>query len=52
MAGLWGYPDGKESLLRKLESTSRVMVATTLAKGLELTIGVKVAPEEPVEVGV
>lgn len=52
MAGIWGYPDGKESLLRKLESTSRVMVATTLAKGLELTIGVKVAPEEPVEVGV
>jgi hypothetical protein len=43
LAGIWGFPEGREPMLRKLETSSRVTVATTLAQGLEQAAGVPVA---------
>jgi predicted PurR-regulated permease PerM len=37
IAGIWGFPEGRESMLGKLEKSNRMNVATTLAQGLEQT---------------
>jgi len=37
MAGIWGFPEGREQLLAKLEKSTRMTVATTLAQALEQT---------------
>jgi hypothetical protein len=37
MAGIWGFPVGRESMLRKLEKSKRMSVATSFAQGLEQT---------------
>jgi predicted PurR-regulated permease PerM len=44
MAGIWGLPAGRESILRKLEKSSRATVATNFSQALEQTVA------EPVEV--
>jgi len=35
MAGIWGFPAGRESMLSRLEKTSRMIVATGFAQALE-----------------
>jgi len=42
MAGVWGFPVGRESMLRKLEKSGGVLVATTFAQALEQTAPVPV----------
>jgi predicted PurR-regulated permease PerM len=37
MAGIWGFPPGRESMLSKLEKSSRMMVATSFTQALEQT---------------
>jgi hypothetical protein len=37
MAGIWGFPAGREQLLAKLEKSTRMTVATTLTQALEQT---------------
>jgi predicted PurR-regulated permease PerM len=41
VAGIWGFPEGKESLLDRLEQSNSTTVATTLAQGLE-----QIAPKD------
>lgn len=43
MAGIWGFPPGRESMLRKLEKSSRMIVATSFAQALEQTANEPVA---------
>jgi len=43
MAGIWGFPAGRESMLRKLEKTSRLSVATSFTQALEQAAGEPVA---------
>jgi hypothetical protein len=40
MVGIWGFPAGRESMLRKLEASPRMLVATSFAQALEQTSGV------------
>ncbi len=35
MAGIWGFPEGREQLLAKVEKSTRMTVATSLAQALE-----------------
>ena len=35
VAGIWGFPEGKDSLLARMERLHSTTVATTLAKGLQ-----------------
>jgi len=35
MAGIWGFPEGREKMLARLEKSTRLTVATNLAQGLE-----------------
>jgi predicted PurR-regulated permease PerM len=35
MVGIWGFPEGREQLLSKLEKSSSLTVATTLSQALE-----------------
>jgi predicted PurR-regulated permease PerM len=37
MAGIWGFPEGREQLLGKLEKSTSMTVATTLTQALEQT---------------
>ncbi len=37
MAGIWGFPAGRESMLQKLEKSSRMIVATSFSQALEQT---------------
>jgi predicted PurR-regulated permease PerM len=37
MAGIWGFPAGRESMLQRLEKSSRTIVATSFAQALEQT---------------
>jgi predicted PurR-regulated permease PerM len=37
MAGIWGFPAGRESMLRRLEKSSRMIVATSFTQALEQT---------------
>jgi predicted PurR-regulated permease PerM len=37
MAGIWGFPEGREQLLGKLEKSIRMTVATSLTQALEQT---------------
>jgi predicted PurR-regulated permease PerM len=43
MAGIWGFPAGRESMLQRLEKSSRMIVATTFAQALEQTTAEPVA---------
>lgn len=45
VAGIWGFPEDRESLLRRLEKSKLTAVATTLTQGLE-----KMAPEAAPEI--
>jgi hypothetical protein len=45
LAGIWGFPAGRESMLQKLEKTSRTMVATSFTQALEQTTADQPAPE-------
>jgi predicted PurR-regulated permease PerM len=38
MAGIWGFPAGRESMLQRLEKSSHTIVATSFAQALEQTI--------------
>jgi len=38
MAGIWGFPAGRESMLQRLEKSSRTIVATSYAQALEQTV--------------
>jgi predicted PurR-regulated permease PerM len=40
MAGIWGFPTGRESMLERLEKSSRAIIATSFAQALE-----QIAPE-------
>ncbi|MGA3190078.1 MAG: AI-2E family transporter [Bryobacteraceae bacterium] len=42
MAGIWGFPEGREQMLARLEKSSNMTVAITLAQGLEQTANVPV----------
>jgi predicted PurR-regulated permease PerM len=42
IAGIWGFPEGREPLLRRLEKSSNVTVATGLAQGLEQAASIPV----------
>lgn len=35
MAGIWGFPEGREKMLGRLEQSSRLTVATNFAQGME-----------------
>ncbi len=35
MAGIWGFPEGREPMLARLEKSTNMTVATSLAQGLE-----------------
>jgi predicted PurR-regulated permease PerM len=35
MAGIWGFPAGRESMLQRLEKSSRMIVATSYSQALE-----------------
>ncbi len=35
MAGIWGFPEGREKLLGRLEKSTRLTVATTFTQGME-----------------
>jgi predicted PurR-regulated permease PerM len=37
VAGIWGFPEGREQVLRRLEKSTNMTVATTLAQALEQT---------------
>jgi predicted PurR-regulated permease PerM len=37
MAGIWGFPAGRESMLARLESSTRMTVATSFTQALEQT---------------
>jgi hypothetical protein len=37
MAGIWGFPEGRESMLQRLEKSSRMIVATSFTQALEQT---------------
>jgi predicted PurR-regulated permease PerM len=37
MAGIWGFPAGRESMLRRVEKSSRIIVATSFSQALEQT---------------
>ncbi len=37
MAGIWGFPAGRESMLRRLEQSSRMIVATSFTQAMEQT---------------
>jgi predicted PurR-regulated permease PerM len=37
MAGIWGFPAGRESMLERLEKSSRMIVATSFTQALEQT---------------
>jgi predicted PurR-regulated permease PerM len=37
MAGIWGFPAGRESMLERLEKSSRTIVATSFTQALEQT---------------
>ena len=39
LAGIWGFPTGREAMLQRLEKSSRTMVATTFTQALEQTSG-------------
>ncbi len=43
VAGIWGFPEGREQVLRRLEKSTDMTVATTLAQALEQTSTVPVA---------
>jgi predicted PurR-regulated permease PerM len=43
MAGIWGFPEGREQVLRRLEKSTNMTVATTLAQALEQTAKIPVA---------
>jgi predicted PurR-regulated permease PerM len=43
LAGIWGFPEGREQMLSKLEKSSRLTVATSLTQGLEQTANQPVA---------
>ena len=43
MAGIWGFPEGREKVLRRLEKSTNMTVATSLAQALEQTANVPVA---------
>ncbi|HTB11316.1 MAG TPA: AI-2E family transporter [Bryobacteraceae bacterium] len=45
MAGIWGFPAGRESMLQKLEQSTRMIVATSFTQALEQTAA------EPMTVG-
>ena len=45
LAGIWGFPEGREAMLARLEKSSNMMIATTLAQALEQVAA------EPVAVG-
>lgn len=38
MAGIWGFPEGREKVLRKMETSGHITVATTLAQALDLVL--------------
>lgn len=37
MAGIWGFPAGRESMLQRLEKSTRMIVATSFTQALEQT---------------
>jgi hypothetical protein len=37
MAGIWGFPAGRESMLQRLEQSGRMIVATSFTQAMELT---------------
>jgi predicted PurR-regulated permease PerM len=43
VAGIWGFPEGREQVLRRLEKSTDMTVATTLAQALEQAANVLVA---------
>jgi len=43
MAGIWGFPEGREQVLRRLEKSTNMTVATSLAQALEQTANVPAA---------
>ena len=43
MAGIWGFPAGRESMLERLEKSSRTIVATSFTQALEQTVPQPVA---------
>jgi hypothetical protein len=43
VAGIWGFPEGREQVLRRLEKSTNVTVATSLAQAMEQTANVPVA---------
>jgi hypothetical protein len=43
LAGIWGFPEGREQMLQRLEKSSRITIATSLTQALEQTANVPVA---------
>ena len=43
LAGIWGFPAGRESMLQRLEKSNRTIVATSYAQALEQTLPEPVA---------
>ena len=43
VAGIWGFPEGREQVLRRLEKSTNMTVATSLTQALEQTATVPVA---------
>jgi hypothetical protein len=39
MAGIWGFPEGREQMLARLEKSERVTVATSFSQAIEQTAG-------------
>jgi predicted PurR-regulated permease PerM len=42
MAGIWGFPEGRQQVLRRLEKSTNMTVATSLAQALEQAASVPV----------
>jgi predicted PurR-regulated permease PerM len=42
MAGIWGFPEGREQVLRRLEKSTNMTVATSLAQALEQVANVPI----------
>jgi len=42
VAGIWGFPEGREQVLRRLEKSTNMTVVTSLAQALEQTASVPV----------
>jgi predicted PurR-regulated permease PerM len=47
MAGIWGFPAGRESMLQRLEKSSRMIVATSFTQALEQTAAEPAVLTEP-----